>query len=183
MQGYQPSRRTVERYVGQLRQETGSRFKFRQAAPAPLYDKANPDSTPAPMTALRAARLFLSKPEHQRPADRALLARLLCLDSVMPRTYHQVQSFCQMVRHRQGHGFDAWITEVQHTGIQELRGFAKRLLKDGAAVRAGLSLTWSNGPTEGFVHRLKLLKRQAYGRAGVDFLRHCMLTTFSREAA
>ena len=101
----------------------------------------------------------------------------------MPRTYHQVQGFCQMVRQRHGHAFDAWITAVQHTGARELRGFAKGLLKDEAAVRAGLSLIWSNGPTEGFIHRLKLLKRQAYGRAGVDFLRHRMLATSSREVA
>jgi transposase len=47
--------------------------------------------------------------------------------------------------------------------------------KDAVAVRAGLSLIWSNGPTEGFIHRVKRLKRQAYGRAGVDFLRHRIL--------
>jgi transposase len=38
-------------------------------------------------------------------------------------------------------------------------------------VRAALSLPWSNGPTEGHVNRLKLLKRQMYGRAGLDLLR------------
>ena len=86
----------------------------------------------------------------------------------MPRTYHQVQGFCQMVCQRHGHAFDAWITEVQHAGVKELRAFAKGLLKDEGAVRAGLSLVWSNGPTEGFIHRVKRLKRQAYGRAGVD---------------
>jgi transposase len=153
-QGHRPSRRTVERYVGQLRRETGTRFKFRQAAPALLYDETTPESAPAPVTALRAARLFLSKPENQRPTDQALLTRLLRLDPVMPRTYHQVQGFCQLVRQRHGHAFDAWITEVQHTGVKELRAFAKGLLRDEGAVRAGLSLGWSNGPTEGFIHRL-----------------------------
>ena len=57
------------------------------------------------------------------------------------------------------------------------------LLKDEAAVRAGLSLVWSNGPTEGFIHRLKLIKRQAYGRAGVDFLRHRILASSAGAAA
>jgi transposase len=182
-QGHQPARRTVERYVGQLRRETGTRFKFRQAEPALWYDETTPESAPVPVTALRAARLFLSKPESQRPTDRALLTRLLRLDPVMPRTYHQVQGFCQMVRQRHGHAFDAWITEVQHAGVKELRAFAKGLLKDEGAVRAGLSLVWSNGPTEGFIHRLKLLKRQAYGRAGVDFLRHRILGLSPRKAA
>jgi transposase len=65
----------------------------------------------------------------------------------------------------------------------ELRAFAKGLLKDAAAVRAGLSLIWSNGPTEGFIHRLKLIKRQAYGRAGVDFLRHRILPPSAGMAA
>jgi transposase len=36
---------------------------------------------------------------------------------------------------------------------------------------------------EGFIHRLKLLKRQAYGRAGVDFLRHRLLAPSARKAA
>jgi transposase len=182
-QGYQQSQRTVQRYVGQLRRETGTRFKFRQVAPAPLYDEENPEGRPATVTALQAARLFLAKAEEQRPAERALLARLLTLDPIMPPTYALVQTFCRMIRHREGHDFDAWVAAVQRTGVKELRAFVTGLLKDAAAVRAGLSLVWSNGPTEGFVHRLKLLKRQAYGRAGVDFLRQRILATPTREAA
>jgi transposase len=182
-QGHQPARRTVERYVGQLRRETGTRFKFRQAAPAPLYAEDQDESRPAPLTVLRAARLFLANPEDQRSTDQALLAQLLRLDPVMPRTYHQVQVSCQIIRERRGHEFDAWMTEVQQTGAKELRGFVQGLLKDEAAVRAGLSRVWSNGPTEGLIHRLKLLKRQAYGRAGVDFLRHRILAQSSGMAA
>jgi transposase len=182
-QGHQPARRTVERYVGRLRRETGIRFKFRQAAPAPLYAEDQDERRPAPLTALRAARLFLAKPEEQRPSDRALLAQLLRLDSAMTSTYHQVQAFCHMIRERRGHEWDAWVTEVQQTGVKELRRFVQGLLKDEAAVRAGLSLVWSNGPTEGFIHRLKLIKRQAYGRAGVDFLRHRILAPAVGAAA
>jgi transposase len=182
-QGHRPSRMTVERYVGQLRRETGTRFKFRQAAPAPLYAEDYDESRPAPLTALQAARLFLANPEDQRSSDQTLLAHLLRLDPVMPLTYHQVQTFCRMIRERRGHEFDAWTAEVQQTGVQELRAFVKGLLKDAAAVRAGLSLVWSNGPTEGFIHRLKLLKRQAYGQAGVDFLRHRILRPSAGAAA
>ena len=49
------------------------------------------------------------------------------------------------------------------------------LTDDRAAVEAGLSQEWSNGPTEGHVNKLKLLKRQMYGRANVDLLRQRML--------
>jgi transposase len=182
-QGYQPARRTVERYVGRLRRETDTRFKFRQAAPAPFYAEDQDERRPSPLTALRAARLFLAKPEDRGSSEQALLAHLLRLDPVMPRTYHQVQTFCRMVRQRHSDVFDAWITEVQRHGVKELRAFVRGLLKDAAAVRAGVSLRWSNGPTEGFVNRLKLLKRQAYGRAGVDFLRHRILLPCTRLAA
>jgi len=101
----------------------------------------------------------------------------------MTPTSHQVQAFCRVIRDRRGHDFDAWVTVVQQTGVKELRGFVQGLLQDEAAVRAGLSLVWSNGPTEGFIHRLKLIKRQAYGRAGVDFLRHRILVSSPGRAA
>jgi transposase len=68
-QGHRLSRMTVERYVGQLRRETGTRRKFRQVAPAPLYGEGQDESRPAPLTALRAARLFLARPEDQRSTD------------------------------------------------------------------------------------------------------------------
>jgi transposase len=181
-QGYQQSRRTVQRYVGQLRQETGTRFKFRQVAPAPWYDEEHHQARPTTVTAHYAARLFLSKGEERQPAEQDLLARLLTLEPIMAPTYELVQTFCRMLRHRHGHDFDAWVATVQHTGVKELRAFVTGLLKDAAAVRAGLSLVWSNGPTEGFVHRLKLLKRQAYGRAGVAFLRQRILATPSKAA-
>ena len=182
-QGHRPSRMTVERYVGQLRRETGTRRKFRQVAPAPLYGEGQDESRPAPLTALRAARLFLAKPEGQRPTDQALLAHLLHLDPVMPPTYRQVQAFCRMIRERRGDEWEAWVMEVQQTGVKELRRFVQGLLKDEAAVRAGLSLVWSNGPTEGFIHRLQLIKRQADGRAGVDCLRHRILAPSAGAAA
>ncbi|MDP9475468.1 MAG: transposase, partial [Actinomycetota bacterium] len=56
-----------------------------------------------------------------------------------------------------------------------MRRFAKGLRKDLAAVRAGLTQSWSNGPVEGFVHKLKLVKRQMYGRAGFGLLRRRVL--------
>jgi transposase len=52
-----------------------------------------------------------------------------------------------------------------------MRPFALRLRRDEAAVRAGLTSEWSNGPVEGHVNRLKLVKRSMYGRAGFDLLR------------
>ena len=49
--------------------------------------------------------------------------------------------------------------------------FVVQLQRDEAAVRAALTVPWSTGPVEGHIHRLKLIKRQMYGRAKLDLLR------------
>ena len=80
-----------------------------------------------------------------------------------------------MARERTGEAFDAWLTRANDSGIPELDRFARGLTDDPAAVEAGLTLEWSNGQTEGQVNKLKLLKRQMYGRANFDLLRLRML--------
>lgn len=47
--------------------------------------------------------------------------------------------------------------------------------RDRSAVEAALRLTWSQGPVEGHVNRLKTLKRQMYGKAGFTLLRQRVL--------
>jgi transposase len=66
---------------------------------------------------------------------------------------------------------EAWLADACTSGLRAVETFAAGLEQDGAAVRAALTTPWSNGQTEGQVTRLKLLKRQMYGRAGFDLLR------------
>jgi transposase len=80
-----------------------------------------------------------------------------------------------MARERKGQAFDAWLARVTTSGITELQRFARGLMEDRTAVEAGLTLEWSNGQTEGQVNKLKLLKRQMYGRANFDLLRQRVL--------
>jgi transposase len=47
--------------------------------------------------------------------------------------------------------------------------------RDYAAVKAGVTLSYSNGPTEGHINRLKMLKRQMFGRAMLDLLKHRLM--------
>ena len=74
-----------------------------------------------------------------------------------------------------GGRLDQWIAATTGDAATEVRGFARGLQGDLAAVRAGLTLAWSNGQTEGQINRLNLLKRQVYGRANVDLLRQRLL--------
>jgi transposase len=78
-------------------------------------------------------------------------------------------------REHRGHDLEAWMAEATHSGIDELARFARGLQEDLHAIRAGLTLEWSNGVTEGQIHRLKLVKRQGYGRAGFALLRQRVL--------
>ncbi|MBV9511508.1 MAG: ISL3 family transposase [Caulobacteraceae bacterium] len=70
---------------------------------------------------------------------------------------------------------DAWLAEARACGVPAIETFATGLEADGAAVRAALTEPWSSGQAEGQVNRLKLLKRQSYGRAGFDLLRRRVL--------
>ncbi len=70
---------------------------------------------------------------------------------------------------------DAWMAEAGACGIVPIKTFAAGLEVDGAAVRAALTEPWSSGQAEGQVNRLKLLKRQSYGRASFDLLRRRVL--------
>jgi transposase len=67
------------------------------------------------------------------------------------------------------------MAETTDSGTAELARFARGLQDDLTAIKAGLTLEWSNGGTEGQVHRLKLVKRQDYGRASFALLRQRVL--------
>jgi transposase len=68
-----------------------------------------------------------------------------------------------------------WMKRAQKTGIHALIRFVCTLKQDLSAVEAAVTQRWSNGPVEGHVNRLKMLKRQMYGRAGVELLRARLL--------
>ena len=73
--------------------------------------------------------------------------------------------------------FTRWMRKAANGGVQALETFAAGLQQDAASVRAALTTGWSNGQTEGHVNKLKLLKRQMYGRAKFDLLRRRLLLT------
>lgn len=72
---------------------------------------------------------------------------------------------------------DRWMTAVDADDQPSLRSFVRGLRRDQDAVTAGLTLPWSSGTGEGHVNRLKMLKRQMFGRANPDLLRKRVLLT------
>jgi len=78
------------------------------------------------------------------------------------------REFVRIIRERD---IVAWKKWKEDAKTSLLASFAKHLCQDEAAVMAALQHHWSNGPVEGHVHRLKLIKRSMYGRAKFDLLR------------
>jgi transposase len=86
-----------------------------------------------------------------------------------------VQQFVQMLRTRTGELLDDWLAQVNQSNLPELQSFASGIEKDKDAVRAGLTWWINNGVVEGQMTKLKLMKRQGYGRAGFPLLRKRVL--------
>ena len=77
-----------------------------------------------------------------------------------------------MVRNLSGNKFSNWLKLATASTVPvEFRRFAEGLKKDLAAVTAALTLKWSNASSEGHINRLKMVKRQMFGRANFDLLR------------
>ena len=79
--------------------------------------------------------------------------------------------FADPIRKRSPETLGEWLARGEASSDPDLRRFAEGIRRDEAAVHAAVTETWSNGPVEGHVNRLKTIKRQMYGRAGFVLLR------------
>ena len=165
--GFAYSVTNVSRFLAHLRREG--------RPPHPVGKKGTAVSSTQGPTPRRVAFLCIAQDTDLEEEDVAYLKCLRTEDESVERACHLVQDFMQMLRDRPGERLDDWIEQARESGIDELRRFATGLVADHAAVQAGLTLVWSNGQVEGQVNRLKLLKRQMYGRANFDLLRQRVL--------
>ncbi|HEX6483427.1 MAG TPA: transposase [Ktedonobacteraceae bacterium] len=85
------------------------------------------------------------------------------------------QGFLDLIRRHNGEGLDTWLKNVRASTVGEFLAFARSVQQDKAAILAGLTLPYSTGPVEGHINRLKLIKRQAYGRAELPYLQRRFL--------
>jgi len=147
------------------------------AGPTPAGPGRRPPALPSPA---RLAWLLVQPPAELPAADAAVVTRLQ-QDREAASVAGLARRFTELVRGRGAGGklgpdaalagLEAWLADARTSGVPAVETFAAGLEQDGAAVRAALTTPWSNGQTEGQVTRLKLLKRQMYGRAGLDLLR------------
>jgi transposase len=157
----------------ELRQRgwTGSAQTIRRYV-APFRQAAAPEPGPAVPKTRQITRWLLSAPEHLQPDEQAQL------DDIRARCPHldalagHVTAFAEMMTARTGsQDLDGWLAAVEADDQPDLHSFATGIRNDQEAVTNGLTLPYSSGKVEGTVNKIKMLKRQMYGRAGFALLR------------
>jgi transposase len=113
------------------------------------------------------ARMMTTGRDHLNKADAVTIAAIEAGVPALAEARRLAEDFNDMIRKQDPSRLDQRTTDAATSLIAS---FARGLGNDRLAVRAAITHPWSNGQTEGQVNRLKLVKRQMYGRAKIDLL-------------
>ena len=156
--GYRGSDKTVRRYL-QL---------FRVAMTAP-------PAVPLAPSVRQVTGWLTRHPDSLDEDERLQRKAVLTRSPALTTTARHVSEFARMLTGRHGDKLNDWLSDVDSAGAPALRSFANGLRRDLDAVTAGLTTDYSSGAVEGTVNRIKMIKRQMYGRANFDLLRKRIL--------
>jgi transposase len=153
--GWAGSEQTIRRYVRPFRQAL--------AAPGPA---------PAVPKTRQITRWLLTRPDHLQPGEQAQIQAIRARCPHIDALAGHVTAFAEIMTARTGsRDLETWLATVEADEQAGLRSFAAGIRNDQQAVINGLSLHWNSGKVEGTVNKIKMIKRQMYGRAGFDLLR------------
>ena len=185
--GFSGGNKQVHRWLAERRTTPAKVGRRRQEDPDGIQPAAAGDKGPSLPAPRQLAWLLVRPVAALQPAEAAAVSRVE-QDSEAKTAAGLARRFTALVRAcgiqaRQDSQIpaeptaelDAWLAEARACGVCAIETFAAALEADGAAVRAALTHPWSSGQAEGQVNRLKLIKRQSYGRAGFDLLRRRVL--------
>jgi len=176
-QGFRGAASLVRKFVARWRPAPGRR------GPPPRSARVRAIPSPVPVTPFRvpsprqARWLLLRTPEDLRPEERTYRKTLLDLDPEIAVARDLAADFGQLLTGRDRAALAPWLQRATNSAFPEFQAFVTVLHRDRAAVEAALTLEWSNGQTEGQINRLKMVKRQMYGRASLPLLKARFLST------
>ena len=165
--GYTGSYRRVTAYVSRIRQAQGippRRQGRRQSLPVVAEPVAQP------LTPRRATWLVLRREAKRTDAETQQLTQLHAQSDEVAEAIDLAQDFTALLRQRQPERLEPWLMRATASTVEAFQRFASGLQEDSKAVTAGVTLPWSTSPVEGHINRLKMLKRQMFGRARLDLL-------------
>jgi transposase len=152
--GYPGSARAVRGYL--------ARFRGNETVPPPAA---------APPKIRAVTCWIMTRPGTLDAGDKASLDAILAASPELAAVAARVREFAEIMTERRGQELKQWTASADTADEPALKSFVTGLRTDQDAVTAGLTLPWSSGSVEGNVNRIKMLKRQMYGRASPDLLR------------
>ena len=170
-QGYQGKPAMVRRYIRNLRR------RISQVESKDLKNKEIENSFVTPSVG-QTANLLLKKVEMLKEEEKIFVETLVSGNQEVQKISQLGLEFQKMIRDKQSQNFTSWLEDSAKCGIKEMAGFARGLKQDKEAMAESMHSQWSNGQVEGQVNRLKLIKRQMYGRASFDLLKMRVLHQF-----
>jgi transposase len=172
-QGFTGSVRMVQRAVVAWR--TGPRRRGRPASVDGAAANAPPAPAPRALSARQATWLLLRPLATLTTDERTMREHLLTSTAAIAQACTAVEDFRQLVHTRDRAALDPWLAAAATSPVAAIRTFAAGMRRDYAAVAAALECAWSSGQVEGQVTKIKLRKRELYGRAKFDLLRRRVL--------
>jgi transposase len=171
-QGFRGQYGIVALYVRRMRQaQRLAPWQRRCTQPLPAVT----EGSRRPLTPRRATWLVLRPSACSTDHDHHQLAQLAEQSPELAEAVALAQEFAGLVRQRQPALGAGGLARAATSALPPFRRFARGLRADMAAVQAAVSLPWSQGPIEGQINRLKMLKRHMYGRARLDLLARRLL--------
>jgi transposase len=170
-QGFRGQYSIVSAYVGRMRaaQRRASPGDESATHAATIVEAAKP------LTPRGATWLVIRCEAKLNEAEKQQLAELQGLEGELTEAIRLTQDFADLVRQGKPDQLDTWLERAAASCLQAFKSFANGLRADYDAVKAGITLPWSTGPVEGQINRLKMLKRQMFGRANIDLLKQRVL--------
>ena len=167
--GYRGSLRSVYRRLAKWREHPHKPSVSASPGSVP------PDSPFDEVTPSQVIGWILARPETLSPKAQEQLDRITQMDEILAQTRELTHGFLHLIRSHSSEGLESWLKDVRASHMREFLTFARSIERDKPAIVAGLTLPYSTGQVEGHINRLKLIKRQAYGRAGLSYLQHRFL--------
>lgn len=169
--GYIGKRSTMLDYITRLRRAQGLPPRSRVLTP----NDALSDRRAGRLSPRRAASLILRR--DLKADDQQIIDRMRTNHEDLEEAITLAQAFTRSLRERRSDEFDRWLVRATASTLAPFRRFAKSLQRDYEAVKAAFELPWSTSPVEGHINKLKMVKRQMYGRAKLDLLEKRLLYT------
>jgi transposase len=159
--GFRGSYCSVQRYV---RRRLGVAGKKRERV-----DATRPsDPPPSPR---RLSFEWVRRPENRKPEEQKRIDAIRACSDELASALDLADEFAALLRKRSSGTLSDWLMKGEASSSPEIWRYAEGIRRDGSAVLAAVTQRWSNGPVEGHINRLKLIKRQMYGRTGFVLLR------------